>query len=342
MRHMRNENRTNDTDLQWRHGCVVKPHSNGSVICLQGTDEYGYDGENLTFDLSMHWKPVVLENGVIWNRESVSSLERNCVETLNNFTGLPQKGRFIMKCFYPKRVQMEITRSWSPLPDEQLNSSGIRPNADGCFHLMKSLEILLSDSSHYNCVVNGSILPETTFTNFTDYDEEVSLRKSSPYWGWQWVTDVVILIVVFIIVLTVYRLIKCVKHPEKQKTPKTPSQVKLSSPETHACLATALNDSSDEENTADDSMVKVQTEELHETQSLCDAKVTPAAAPTAARGEMGSKNCSLPNFAIEKEDTHENSVTQNALQLALIQRCRFKNISMPSLALKRKDTSDSS
>lgn len=84
--------------LQWRHGCAVERHSNGSVMFLQGTDEYAYDGQTLTFDLSMHWKPLVLDHDIIWDRESVSSLERKCVETLTSFIDLQLEGKFIMKC----------------------------------------------------------------------------------------------------------------------------------------------------------------------------------------------------------------------------------------------------
>uniref|UniRef100_A0A9J8CUA9 Ig-like domain-containing protein n=1 Tax=Cyprinus carpio carpio TaxID=630221 RepID=A0A9J8CUA9_CYPCA len=321
LRHMRNENRTNDTDLhilQWRHGCAAECHSNGLVTFLQGTDEYAYNGETLTFNLSKHWKPLVHEHGIIWNRESVSRLERKCVETLTSLSELQREGKFIKKAlpdiyffvkasgsseqqvlvclatgFYPKHVQMEIRRDQTLLPDEQLNSSGIRPNADGSFQLKKSLKILPSERSRYQCVVTEWILPITSMA---------------------------------------YR--------EKQKTPKTPSQVKLL--KTPAGLAAALNASSDEENAADDSMEEVQTEELHETQSLCEAKETPAAAPTAARGAMGSKYSSLPNFAMKREDTDQNTVTQNTLLLPLQRHCRSKTISMPALALERKDNSDSS
>lgn len=382
---LRNENRTNDTDLhvlQWRHGCAIERHSNGSVIFLQGTDEYAYDGENLTFNLSMHWKPLVLEHDIIWNRESVSSLENKCLETLTSFTNLQRERKFIMKSrpdvyffvkasgsseqqvlvclatgFYPKHVQMEIRRNWTPLPDEQLNSSGIRPNADGSFQLMKSLEILRSERSRYQCVVNGRILPEEWLPSI---EGNMVAMNRSLQWVWVGVCAIVLLgcwIVVSIIGLTSHQLIKYFKHPEKQKTLKKPSQVKLSTlyktqmepellkeirPETRAGLAVALNAASDDENATDDSLEKVQTKELHETQSLCEAKETPAAAPPAARGAMGSKKISLPNFAMEREDTDQNSFTQNALRLALIQHCRFKNISMPNLALERKDTSDSS
>lgn len=62
--------------------------------------------------------------------------------------------------FYPKRVEMEIRHDQTPLPDEQLNSSGIRPNADGSFQLKKSLEILRSERSHYQCVVKHQTLTE--------------------------------------------------------------------------------------------------------------------------------------------------------------------------------------
>ncbi|XP_058609734.1 uncharacterized protein LOC131525799 isoform X2 [Onychostoma macrolepis] len=249
---------------KWRHGCAVEHHSNGSVIFLQGTDEYAYDGENLTFNLSMHWKPLVLEHNIIWNRESVSSLEKKCVEMLTSFTNLQREDEI-------KTCKMDI-------------------------------------------------------------------MNSSLQWVWVGVCVIVLLgflIGIPIIGLSSHRLIKYFKHPEKQKTLKTPSQEKLLTlyktqmepellkeirPETRAGLAVALNAASDDENPADDSLEKVQTEELHETQSLCEAKETPSAAPTAARGAMGSKNISLPNF----------------------EHCIFRNISMPHLALERKDTSDSS
>ncbi|KAL0167028.1 hypothetical protein M9458_038872, partial [Cirrhinus mrigala] len=65
------------------HGCAAEHLSNGSVAFLQSTDEYAYDGENLTFGLSMHWN------------ESVSRLERRCVETLTSFIDLQRERKFI-------------------------------------------------------------------------------------------------------------------------------------------------------------------------------------------------------------------------------------------------------
>uniref|UniRef100_A0A9J8AUC8 Ig-like domain-containing protein n=1 Tax=Cyprinus carpio carpio TaxID=630221 RepID=A0A9J8AUC8_CYPCA len=230
-----NQNRMNNTDLhvlQWKHGCAVELLSNGSIIFLQGTDEYAYDGE--TFNLSIHWKPLVLEHGFIWNRESVSSLERKCVETLTSFTDLQQEGKFItasrpevyssvkasgsseqqiLVClatgFYPKQVQMEIRRHQTPVPDEELTSHGLRPNADGSFQLMKSLQILPSERSHYQCVVKHQTLTEPLIISWGNDDDD---KDKSDVLLPVIVGVIVALVVLAIIVLVFYLLRKCVKY----------------------------------------------------------------------------------------------------------------------------------
>ncbi|CAM4640014.1 unnamed protein product [Leuciscus chuanchicus] len=377
----RNENRTRDTDLhvlQWRHGCAVERHSNGSVMFLQGTDVYAYDGQTLTFDLSMHWKPLVLDHDIIWDRESVSSLERKCVETLTRFTELQREGKIIMESrprvhtlvkasgssvssllvclatgFYPKHVQMEIRHDQTPVPDDQLNSEGIRPNADGSFQLKKSLEILPSERSQYQCVVKHQTGIIEDYMDYYDYhyfedSDETELdiklmipaRRSSSLLLLDAVTGFISCIfVVFFIFLTFILL----RSYGKQDTLKTPSLVQLSAlhktqmkpelleeiseSELIKGLAAALNTDSEDENPTDPSMEEVHTEEVHDTQSLCETEATPA----AARGAMGSKNFSLPDFAMEKEDSDQNTVTQNALLLPPPRRCRSKNISLPNL-----------
>ncbi|XP_048059157.1 uncharacterized protein LOC125275913 [Megalobrama amblycephala] len=279
---MKRKNSTRDTVgdlhvLQWRHGCAVERHSNGSVMFLQGTDEYAYDGQILTFDLSNQWKPLVLDHDIIWNRESVSSLERKCVKTLTSFIDLQLEGKFIMKC------------------------------------------------------------PKTAFGFIPTLDSE-----RSPLWARDAVIgSVVCILIIFpMIVLTFYQLRKYGKHPKEQDTLKTPSlqlsalhktQMKPelleeSRAERCADLTDALNDS-DDENTTDPRMEEEHTEEVHDTQSLCDTEATPA----AARGAMGSKIISLPNFAMEREDTDQNTFTQNALLLPPPRRCRSKDISLPNL-----------
>ncbi|XP_048059202.1 hereditary hemochromatosis protein homolog isoform X2 [Megalobrama amblycephala] len=471
MEHKR-KNSTRDTDLhvlQWIHGCAVERHSNGSVMFLQGTDEYAYDGQTLTFDLSMHWKPLVLDHDIIWDRESVSSLERKCAEMLTSFIELQLERKFIMESrpdvhtlvkasgssvkqllvclatgFYPKHVEMEIRHNQTPLPDEQLNSDGIRPNADGSFQLMKSLEILPSERSQYQCVVKHQSLSEP----------QIIIRDEGNVLLLLLIGFIVALVVFAIILLVFYLLRKCVKrrkytlNHQKVQLLQSPTLVlhnpdnshivnptptdydnivkwcndtgeddtfsflvgsgddesvdlpgdyatvlpefverdslnyinNLEStseedsgssvsdcggcrtgyeqqgsrkcalkfrgfefpryrkgPERCAGLAAALNDDSDDENPTDLNMEEEHTEEVHDTQSLCDTEATPA----AARGAMGSKIISLPNFAMEREDTDQN-VTQNALLLPLPRRCRSKIISLPNLTQDRKDSDDSS
>ncbi|XP_067268264.1 class II histocompatibility antigen, B-L beta chain-like isoform X1 [Chanodichthys erythropterus] len=345
------------------------------VQFLQGTDEYAYDGQTLTFDLSM--KPLVLDHDIIWDRESVSSLERKCVETLTSFIELQRERKFIMESrpdvhtlvkasgssvkqllvclatgFYPKHVQMEIRHNQMPLPDEQLKSDGIRPNADGSFQLMKSLEILPSEASQYQCVVEHQSLTEP---NIISWDEVNVLLPVL-------IGFIVALVVLAIIILVFYLLRKCLKHriylrqrhsecdieryvcsAVRQRSRGLWSEIYPTAdvtliqrelleeiiPVRCAALAAALNNDSVDENTTDPRMEEEHTEEVHDTQSLCDTEATPA----AARGAMGSKIISLPNFAMEREDTDQNTFTQNALLLPPPRRCRSKNISLPNLTL---------
>ncbi|XP_048059196.1 uncharacterized protein LOC125275912 isoform X4 [Megalobrama amblycephala] len=126
--------------------------------------------------------------------------------------------------------------------------------------------------------------------------------------------------------------------PKADVTPIEPELLEEIRAERCAGLGAALNDDSDEENTTDPNMEEEHTEEVHDTQSLCDTEATPA----AARGAMGSKIISLPNFAMEREDTDQNTVTQNALLLKPPRRCRSKTISLPNLTQDRKDSDDSS
>ncbi|XP_077100093.1 H-2 class I histocompatibility antigen, Q10 alpha chain-like [Siphateles boraxobius] len=226
MKHKRSENSTRHTDLhvlQWRHGCAGERHSNGSVMFLQGSDEYAYDGQILTFDLSVHWKPLVLDQDIIWDRESVSSLERQCVETLTRFTDLQREGNFIIKSrprvhtrvkasgssgssllvclatgFYPKHVQMEIRRDQTPFPEDHLNSEGIRPNADGSFQLEKSLEILPCERSQYRCVVKHQTLTEPLIISCDEVNVLLPVL----------IGFIVALIVLAIILLVFYKLLK--------------------------------------------------------------------------------------------------------------------------------------
>ncbi|XP_067281964.1 zinc-alpha-2-glycoprotein-like isoform X2 [Pseudorasbora parva] len=368
----RNQNSPRDTDVhvvQWRHGCVLERRSDGSVMFPQGTDEYAYDGQTLTFDLSMHWKPLVLDHNVTLDRESVSSLERKCVETLSSVTDLQREGKIIMKSrprvhtlvkasgssvkqllvclatgFSPKHVQMEIRHHQTALPDEQLNSEGVRPNADGSFQLRKSLEILPSEKAQYECVVQHQSLTDPLVIRW----DEVNVLLPAL------IGFIVALVVLAFILLVFFLLRKCFKrqnYSTKYKNPKrilrggdystiyNPKRILrgggamgskiISLPD----FAMEREDTDQNTVTQNTRLLTPPTEELHDTQSLCDTEATPG----AARGAMGSKIISLPNFALEREDT----VTQIAMLLPLPRRCRSKDISLPNLTQDRKDSDDS-
>uniref|UniRef100_A0A673LRI3 Ig-like domain-containing protein n=1 Tax=Sinocyclocheilus rhinocerous TaxID=307959 RepID=A0A673LRI3_9TELE len=152
--------------LQWRHSCAVELLSNGSVIFLQGADEYAYDGETLTFNLSI-FTDLQREGKFITACEFISLIVHMRIsrpEVYSSVKACGSSDQQVLVClatgFYPKHVQMEIRRDQTLLPDEQLNSHGIRPNTDGSFQLMKSLQILPSDRSHYQCVVKHQTLTE--------------------------------------------------------------------------------------------------------------------------------------------------------------------------------------
>ncbi|CAM4640005.1 unnamed protein product [Leuciscus chuanchicus] len=329
---------------------------------LQGTDEYAYDGQTLTFDLSMHWKPLVLDHDIIWDRESVSSLERKCVETLTRFTELQREGKIIMESrpdvhtlvkasgssvssllvclatgFYPKHVQMEIRHDQTPVPDDQLNSEGIRPNADGSFQLKKSLEILPSERSQYQCVVKHQTLTEPLIIrcgNRIIHQMNVRLRVVTGF--------IVALVVLVIILLVFYLLRKCVKRRkfnqkhqnESLQLPVSP-QLPLSQPplelweemsesellkRPERCAA-ALNTDPEEENPTDPSVEEVHSEEVHMSNCL----------PSFLR-----------RFTVGPEHTHTHTHTVSLMvPLVLFQLRRSKDISLPNLTQDRKDSDDS-
>jgi len=63
--------------------------------------------------------------------------------------------------FYPKNVMMlTIVKYHTSLTEEEIESTGIRPNHDGSFQMRKSVEIKEEEEDEYDCVVTykGSII----------------------------------------------------------------------------------------------------------------------------------------------------------------------------------------
>ncbi|XP_058610197.1 H-2 class I histocompatibility antigen, Q10 alpha chain-like [Onychostoma macrolepis] len=190
--------RHNESDvhvLQWRHGCEIKQEGD-KVKFSKGIDEYSYDGDNfLSFDdKDSQWvAPVAAalptkrkwDNVPILNQYTKGYLEKECVDWLNKFRVFgdkevqkgspPEVNVFAKRCtsdktkvkltcfatgFYPKDVTLLIRKYRSPLLENEIESSGVRPNHDGSFQLKKSVVIPEDEKADYDCFVVHRTLKE--------------------------------------------------------------------------------------------------------------------------------------------------------------------------------------
>ncbi|CAM4312051.1 unnamed protein product [Leuciscus chuanchicus] len=180
--------------LQWRVGCLAE-RQRSEVKFLKGVNEYSYDGENfLSFDdKESQWVAPVdtalptkrkWDNVPILNQYTKGYLEKECVDWLNKFSeyadeefrnGSPPKVHVFAKksirdrtklkltCmvtgFYPKDMMVTIRKDNTSLPGDQIWSTGTRPNHDGTYQLMKSVEIE-EERADYDCFVSHRTLKE--------------------------------------------------------------------------------------------------------------------------------------------------------------------------------------
>ncbi|XP_077091788.1 H-2 class I histocompatibility antigen, Q10 alpha chain-like isoform X1 [Siphateles boraxobius] len=190
--------RHNESDvhvLQWRHGCEIDKEGT-KVKFSKGIDEYSYDGDNfLSFDdAASQWvAPVDAAlptkkkwDGVpILNQYTKGYLEKECVDWLNKFreygdeeirNGSPpdvhvfakkstsDKTKLKLTCmatgFYPKDMTMTIRKYRTSLPENEIESTGTRPNHDGTFQLRKSVDIKENEKAEYDCFVSHRTLKE--------------------------------------------------------------------------------------------------------------------------------------------------------------------------------------
>ncbi|XP_073678593.1 H-2 class I histocompatibility antigen, Q10 alpha chain-like [Garra rufa] len=188
--------RHNESDvhvLQWRHGCEVEKQGD-ELKFSKGIDEYSYDGENfLSFDdKDSQWVAPVdaalptkrkWDNVPILNQYTKGYLEKECVDWLSKFreygdkelrSGSPPEVKvFAKRCksdktkvkltcfatgFYPKDVTLLIRKYRASLPEDEIESSGIRPNHDETFQLKKSAIIREDEAAEYDCFVSHRTL----------------------------------------------------------------------------------------------------------------------------------------------------------------------------------------
>ncbi|KTF73645.1 hypothetical protein cypCar_00047870 [Cyprinus carpio] len=162
--------RHNESDLhvlQWRHGCEVVQEGD-EVKFSKGISEYGYDGENfLSFDnKESQWVTSVdaavptkrkWDNVPILNMYTKGYLEKDssrcsCVCKL--------KLTCLVTGFYSEDVTMTIRKYRTSLCENEVESTGIRPNHDGTFQLRKSVEINENEKSEYDCFVSHRTFKE--------------------------------------------------------------------------------------------------------------------------------------------------------------------------------------
>ncbi|RXN03419.1 MHC class I antigen [Labeo rohita] len=181
--------------LQWRHGCEVEQQGD-EVKFSKGISEYAYDGENfLSFDYKeSQWIALVdaalptkikWDNVPILNQFTKGYLEKECVDWLNKFREyageelrhgstpavyvfakryIKDKSKLKLTCmatgFYPRDVILGIRKSHKSLPEDEVESTGIRPNHDGSYQLRKSVEIKEDEKAEYDCFVSHRALKE--------------------------------------------------------------------------------------------------------------------------------------------------------------------------------------
>ncbi|XP_051745344.1 patr class I histocompatibility antigen, alpha chain G-like isoform X3 [Ctenopharyngodon idella] len=200
--------------LQWRVGCEVEQQGD-EVKFLKGIDDYSYDGENfLSFDIKeSQWVASVdkalptkrkWDNVPNLNQYTKGYLEKECVDWLNKFreyrdkelrNGSPPdvcvfarksiyKTKLKLTCmatgFYHKDVMMNIRKYRTSLPEDEIKSIGIRPNHDGSFQMMKSVEIKEDKKAEYDCFVTHRTLNKPIIIKWDGTCQDC-LSKSVPF-----------------------------------------------------------------------------------------------------------------------------------------------------------------
>uniref|UniRef100_A0A672KYK8 Ig-like domain-containing protein n=1 Tax=Sinocyclocheilus grahami TaxID=75366 RepID=A0A672KYK8_SINGR len=272
--------RHSESDLhvfQMRTGCEVERWGSEEKFS-KGVYEYGYDGENfLSFDdsgslqFTQLYQPRV--NIPFLNQYTKGYLGKNCVDWLKKFTeygenelrnGSPPDVHMFAKrstsdkikltcmvtSFYPKDTVLFIRKYRTSLPEDETESTGIRPNQDGAFQLCKSVEIQENEKANYDCFVAHRTLKEPIITkwdgNCQDCPPEIDLAMIAAVTG-----------AVLVLLITVAGVVVCILKKKGiigDSTEENNVVSKLLSVTTnmvHKCLGEGQMNSSDVLNSAD-------------------------------------------------------------------------------------------
>ncbi|KAK9978750.1 hypothetical protein ABG768_020489 [Culter alburnus] len=188
-----NRMRDDDSDvhvLQWRVGCEVEQQGD-QVKFSKGISEYGYDGKNfLSFDnIESQWvapSEAALPTKRKWdsihilNQYTKGYLEIECVDWLNKFRkygdssppdvyvfakkSIRDKSKLKLTCiatgFYHKDVTLTIRKYRISPPEDEIESTVVRPNHDGSFQMRMSLKIKEDEKADYDCFVTYKRIKE--------------------------------------------------------------------------------------------------------------------------------------------------------------------------------------
>ncbi|RXN07198.1 MHC class I antigen [Labeo rohita] len=125
------------------------------------------------------------DNVPILHQYTKGYLEKECVDWLNKFreyadkelrnsyppnvhifakSSMSDRSMWKLTClatgFYPKDTRLFIRKYRTSLPEDETESTGIRPNHDGTFQLRKSAGIWEDAEAEYDCVVTDRTLRE--------------------------------------------------------------------------------------------------------------------------------------------------------------------------------------
>ncbi|XP_051745301.1 H-2 class I histocompatibility antigen, Q10 alpha chain-like isoform X4 [Ctenopharyngodon idella] len=181
--------------LQRRIGCEIKQQGN-ELNFSKGIYEFSYDGEDfLAFDdKESQWVAAVdaaLPTKRKWDNEhnlnqyTKGYLEKECVDWLNKFRvygdeelrngscpdvhifvkkSIKDKTKLKLTCmatgFYAEDVMVFIRKNHTSLLEDEIESTGIRPNHDGSFQMRKSVEIKEDEKADYDCFVSHKSIKE--------------------------------------------------------------------------------------------------------------------------------------------------------------------------------------
>ncbi|KAK2917018.1 hypothetical protein Q8A67_001392 [Cirrhinus molitorella] len=190
--------RHNESDfhvLQLRTGCEIEKQGS-EVKFSKGSDEYAYDGEGFLYfdDEKSKWVALAAaalptkrkwDNVPSLNTCTKRYLEKECVEWLNNFTkyadeelrnssspdvymfatkSIKDNSKLKLTCmvtgFYAKDMMFFMRKYHTSLPEDEIESTEIRPNNDGTFQMRMSAEIQKDETANYDCYVAHRTLKE--------------------------------------------------------------------------------------------------------------------------------------------------------------------------------------